>query len=97
MSKYYSFSKFQVWIFDLKMLVLTFSNKRFQELIESLHNGELSKEEYPFMNEPSSTFQSSRINGASARSTNSSAHSVRTSKPASTWARPRHSDDGYSR
>ena len=62
-----------------------------EELIESLHNGELSKEEYPCMNEPSSTFQSSRTNRASIRSTNSSAHSVRTSKPSSTWARPRQS------
>ena len=35
-----------------------------EELIESLHNGELSKEEYPCMNEPSSTFQSSRTNRA---------------------------------
>lgn len=67
-----------------------------EELIESLHNGELSKEEYPCMNEPGSTFQSNGTNGASVRSTNSLAHSVRTSKPASTWARPRHSDDGYS-
>ena len=62
-----------------------------EELIESLHNGELSKEEYPCMNEPSSTFQSSRTNCASIRSTNSSAHSVRISKPSSIWARPRHS------
>uniref|UniRef100_A0A0D6QYN7 SNARE-interacting protein KEULE n=1 Tax=Araucaria cunninghamii TaxID=56994 RepID=A0A0D6QYN7_ARACU len=71
-----------------------------EELIESLGKGELSSEEYPCMNDPPSTpspSQSSRMNGASVRSTTSQqAHSVRTSKPASTWARRRQSDDGYS-
>ncbi|XP_057827206.1 SNARE-interacting protein KEULE isoform X1 [Cryptomeria japonica] len=72
-----------------------------EELIESLSKGELSKDEYPCMNEPStsshsSPFHSSRMDAASVRSANSQAYSVRTSRPASTWARPRNSDDGYS-
>ncbi|KAH9328210.1 hypothetical protein KI387_000318, partial [Taxus chinensis] len=72
------------------------------ELIESLNKGELSKDEYPCMNEPStsshsSPYHSSRMDASSLRSTNSQpVHSVRTARPASTWARPRNSDDGYS-
>lgn len=66
----------------------------FQELIDKLNKGELSKDEYPCMNDPSPTFhgtsQSTPMHQAPAP------HSMR-SRRTSTWARPRNSDDGYSR
>ncbi|XVF52706.1 hypothetical protein PTKIN_Ptkin05aG0040100 [Pterospermum kingtungense] len=64
-----------------------------EELVEKLSKGELSKDDYPCMNDPSptfhSTFQSAPIHEAPA------AHSMR-SRRTPTWARPRGSDDGYS-
>ncbi|RWW29721.1 hypothetical protein GW17_00005759 [Ensete ventricosum] len=69
-----------------------------QELIEKLSNGNLPKDEYPCMNDPCPTFHGTSQN-ASVRTTHAQpaqAHSVR-SRPTATWARPRNSDDGYSR
>lgn len=66
----------------------------FQELVEKLGKGELPKEDYPCLNDPSQTFHgtsnTAAVNPAPA------AHSMR-SKRTHTWARPRSSDDGYSR
>ncbi|XP_022759258.1 SNARE-interacting protein KEULE-like isoform X2 [Durio zibethinus] len=64
-----------------------------EELVEKLSNGELSKDDYPCMNDPSPTFhgtsQAASIHEAPV------AHSMR-SRRKPTWARPRDSDDGYS-
>ncbi|XP_050263795.1 SNARE-interacting protein KEULE [Quercus robur] len=64
-----------------------------EELIEKLHKGELSKDDYPCLNDPSQTFhgtsQTAAVNHAPAANP---AQSKRTHK----WARPRNSDDGYS-
>ncbi|KAK4837500.1 hypothetical protein QYF36_005980 [Acer negundo] len=64
-----------------------------EELVEKLSKKELSKNDYPCMNDPSPTFhgtnQSAAIHEAPA------AHSMRSRRTA-TWARPRNSDDGYS-
>ncbi|KAL3610028.1 hypothetical protein D5086_001048 [Populus alba] len=64
-----------------------------EELIDKLNKGELSKDEYPCMNDPSPTFhgtsQSTPMHQAPAP------HSMR-SRRTPTWARPRNSDDGYS-
>lgn len=70
-----------------------------QELLENLSKGELPKNEYQCMNEPGPT--SSAANGAtqatSARAGQSTnPHSMRSRRTA-TWARPRLSDDGFSR
>ncbi|KAL6536528.1 STXBP unc-18 S1 [Orobanche gracilis] len=62
-----------------------------EELIEKLSKGELSKKDYPCMNDPSPTFHGT--SHSAVRTTQISApHSRRTA----TWARPRNSDDGYS-
>ncbi|XWS61905.1 hypothetical protein CRYUN_Cryun07bG0164500 [Craigia yunnanensis] len=64
-----------------------------EELVEKLSKGELSKDDYPCMNDPSPTFhgtsQAASIHEAPV------AHSMR-SRRTSTWARPQGSDDGYS-
>ncbi|KAK9927445.1 hypothetical protein M0R45_024628 [Rubus argutus] len=64
-----------------------------EELVENLSKGELSKEDYPCLNDPSPTFHgtshSAPIHPAPV------AHSMR-SRRTPTWARPRNSDDGYS-
>ncbi|WRX18274.1 Sec1-like protein - like 7 [Theobroma cacao] len=64
-----------------------------EELVEKLSKGELSKDDYPCMNDPSPTFhgtsQAASIHEAPV------AHSMR-SRRTPTWARPRGSDDGYS-
>ncbi|XVF10755.1 hypothetical protein REPUB_Repub07fG0210200 [Reevesia pubescens] len=64
-----------------------------EELIEKLSKGELSKDDYPCMNDPSPTFhgtsQAASIHEAPV------AHSIR-SRRTPTWARPRGSDDGFS-
>ncbi|XP_050227503.1 SNARE-interacting protein KEULE [Mercurialis annua] len=64
-----------------------------EELIEKLSIGELSKDEYPCMNDPSASF-----NGTShpASVNQAPVAQSRRSRPAATWARPRSSDDGYS-
>ncbi|XP_020244221.1 SNARE-interacting protein KEULE-like isoform X1 [Asparagus officinalis] len=73
-----------------------------EELIEKLSKGELSKNEYPCMNEPSSpapaTSSSSPAQSAQAssiRSSSAPAHSMRSRRTAN-WAKPRNSDDGCS-
>ncbi|XP_040987049.1 SNARE-interacting protein KEULE-like [Juglans microcarpa x Juglans regia] len=64
-----------------------------EELIEKLSKGELPKDDYPCLNDPSQTFHgmshTAAVNQAPA------AHSLR-SRRTPTWARPRNSDDGYS-
>ncbi|XP_058104642.1 SNARE-interacting protein KEULE-like isoform X2 [Magnolia sinica] len=66
-----------------------------EELIEKLSKGELPKNEYPCLNDPSPTIHGNN-QGVSARTTQGPpAHSMRSRRPA-TWARPRNSDDGYS-
>ncbi|KAF5478418.1 hypothetical protein F2P56_004978 [Juglans regia] len=64
-----------------------------EELIEKLSKGELPKDDYPCLNDPSQTFHgtshTAAVNEAPA------AHSLR-SRRTPTWARPRNSDDGYS-
>ncbi|XP_065016069.1 SNARE-interacting protein KEULE-like isoform X1 [Musa acuminata AAA Group] len=68
-----------------------------EELLEKLSSGNLPKDEYPCMNDPSPTFHGTSQN-TSVRTTHAQptqAHSVR-SRPTATWARPRNSDDGYS-
>ncbi|XP_031280367.1 SNARE-interacting protein KEULE-like isoform X4 [Pistacia vera] len=63
-----------------------------EELIGKLSKRELPKDDYPCMNDPSTSFHGTThpaIYEAPA------AHSMR-SRPRPTWARPRNSDDGYS-
>ncbi|KAK8484479.1 hypothetical protein V6N13_073488 [Hibiscus sabdariffa] len=64
-----------------------------EELVEKLGKGELSKDDYPCMNDPSPSFHGT----SRAASTHEApvAHSMR-SRRTPTWARPRGSDDGYS-
>ncbi|XP_078440805.1 SNARE-interacting protein KEULE-like [Wolffia australiana] len=64
-----------------------------EELIEKLSKGELPKDEYPSMSDPSQSFHGTP-SSSSARSTNP-AQSTRSRRTA-TWARARNSDDGYS-
>ncbi|KAK7252658.1 hypothetical protein RIF29_36764 [Crotalaria pallida] len=64
-----------------------------EELIERLSKNELSKEDYPCLNDPSPSFPSSPFTGYVNQ--NPPAHSMR-SRRTPTWARPRGSDDGYS-
>ncbi|XP_020591408.1 SNARE-interacting protein KEULE-like [Phalaenopsis equestris] len=64
------------------------------ELIEKLSKGDLPKNEYQCMNDPSPSFHGTS-NGRSVRANDSHlAHSMRSRRTA-TWARPRSSDDGY--
>ncbi|GFQ05035.1 snare-interacting protein keule [Phtheirospermum japonicum] len=65
-----------------------------EELIEKLSKGELPKKDYPCMNDPSPTFHGTS-HAASLSAQVSAPHSMRSRRTA-TWARPRHSDDGYS-
>ncbi|KAK9154028.1 hypothetical protein Sjap_001508 [Stephania japonica] len=67
-----------------------------EDLIEKLSKGELSKDEYSCMNDPSPTVHGT-TQSTSVRTTQASgaAHSMRSRRTA-TWARPRSSDDGYS-
>lgn len=64
-----------------------------QELIEKLSKGELPKNEYPCMNP---TFHGTPQAASFRTSQSPASHSERL-KQRSTWARPRSSDDGYSR
>ena len=71
-------------------------------MIEDLANGELSKEEYPYMKEPSAAVLQSMASGSVSlrlpTSNTKPAQSMRTSKPTSTWAsKLRPSEDGCSR
>ncbi|XP_012475979.1 SNARE-interacting protein KEULE isoform X1 [Gossypium raimondii] len=65
-----------------------------EELVEKLSLGELSKDDYPCMNDPSPSFHGSSPAAASIHEA-PVAHSMR-SRRTPTWARPRGSDDGYS-
>ncbi|MED6106852.1 hypothetical protein PIB30_008551 [Stylosanthes scabra] len=64
-----------------------------EELIEKLMKNDLSKEDYPCLNDPSPTFHGSPFAGTA--NTIPPPHSMR-SRRTPTWARPRGSDDGYS-
>ncbi|XP_058086244.1 SNARE-interacting protein KEULE-like isoform X5 [Magnolia sinica] len=68
-----------------------------EELITKLSKGELPKNEYPCMNDPSPTSNgTAQGQGVSARTGQvPPAHSMRSRRTA-TWARPRNSDDGSS-
>ncbi|XP_040872985.1 SNARE-interacting protein KEULE isoform X3 [Glycine max] len=62
-----------------------------QELLEKLMKNELSKEDYPCLNDPSPSYQGSPFSGP----VNQNPHSMR-SRRTPTWARPQGSEDGYS-
>ncbi|KAJ9147784.1 hypothetical protein P3X46_029905 [Hevea brasiliensis] len=64
-----------------------------EELVEKLSKGELSKDEYPCMNDPSATFHGT--SHAASMNQPPAPHSMR-SRRTPTWARPRNSNDGYS-
>ncbi|XVE57753.1 hypothetical protein DITRI_Ditri04bG0115000 [Diplodiscus trichospermus] len=64
-----------------------------EDLVKKLSKGELSKDDYPCMNDPSPTFHSTSL--AASIHEAPVAHSMR-SRRTPTWARPRASDDGYS-
>ncbi|KAK1408321.1 hypothetical protein QVD17_39988 [Tagetes erecta] len=64
-----------------------------EELIEKLSKNELPVNEYPCMNDPSPTFPGA-THSASARLRDTPAGRSVRSRP-STWAKPRHTDDGY--
>ncbi|XP_002511719.2 protein transport Sec1a isoform X1 [Ricinus communis] len=74
-----------------------------EELIENVNKGELPKNEYSCMNEPSSAVEPEETKKGSGRTSNAPvaperkapAHSMRSRRTA-TWARPHLSDDGYS-
>ncbi|PSS11490.1 SNARE-interacting protein like [Actinidia chinensis var. chinensis] len=65
-----------------------------EELLEKLGKGELPKNDYPCMNDPSPTFHGSSRTASAQISQAPAAHSMRQRR--ATWARPRGSDDGYS-
>ncbi|XP_044954054.1 probable protein transport Sec1a isoform X1 [Hordeum vulgare subsp. vulgare] len=65
------------------------------ELIEQLSKGELPKDEYNCMNDPSPSFHVVPTTTSTSART-SPAHSMRSRKTGGSWARPRGSDDGYS-
>ncbi|KAG5565649.1 hypothetical protein RHGRI_001534 [Rhododendron griersonianum] len=70
-----------------------------EELIEKLSKAELPKDEYQCMNEPSPMAnegkRGSQSVSAMANQPSAAPHSMRSRRTA-TWAKPRHSDDGYS-
>jgi len=67
----------------------------FQELIEKVSKNELSKQDYPCLNDPSPSFHGTPLAGPVNH--HPPAHSMR-SRRTPTWAKPRGSDDdGYSR
>ncbi|KAH9620877.1 hypothetical protein KSS87_022610, partial [Heliosperma pusillum] len=67
------------------------------DLIESVNKGELSKDDYQFINEPSSNNKDRNQNQSTSASTTTTTttgpRSVRSRRTA-TWARTNHSDDG---
>ncbi|XP_044412840.1 probable protein transport Sec1a isoform X7 [Triticum aestivum] len=69
--------------------------KMMQELIEQLSKGELPKDEYNCMNDPSPSFHVVPTTTSTSVHT-SPAHSMRSRRTGGSWARPRGSDDGYS-
>ncbi|KAK4365256.1 hypothetical protein RND71_016614 [Anisodus tanguticus] len=66
-----------------------------EELVEKLSKGELPKNDYPCMNDPSPTFHGTSQSASIQANQVSTPHSMRSRRTA-TWARPRNSDDGYS-
>lgn len=66
-----------------------------EELIEQLSKGELPKDEYNCMNDPSPSFHVLPTTTSTSART-SPAHSMRSRRTGGSWARPRGSDDGYS-
>ncbi|PSS26359.1 Protein transport Sec1a like [Actinidia chinensis var. chinensis] len=69
-----------------------------EELIEKLSKADLPKDEYQCMNNPSPTAPEGSVRSQSAAARPSQPtgpHSMRSRRTA-TWAKPRHSDDGYS-
>uniref|UniRef100_A0ACD5Z448 Uncharacterized protein n=3 Tax=Avena sativa TaxID=4498 RepID=A0ACD5Z448_AVESA len=66
-----------------------------EELIEKLSRGELPKDEYNCMNDPSPSFHGLPTTTITSART-SPAHSMRSRRTGGSWARPRGSDDGYS-
>lgn len=66
-----------------------------EELVEKLSKGELPKNDYPCMNDPSPTFHGTSQSASVQANQVPTAHSMRSRRTA-TWARPRNSDDGYS-
>ncbi|PKI70698.1 SNARE-interacting protein KEULE-like [Punica granatum] len=64
-----------------------------EELIEKLCKGELPKNDFSCMNDPSATFHGSPQ--VTSNTPAAVAHSMR-QRRTPTWARPRNSDDGYS-
>lgn len=67
-----------------------------QELIEKLNTGELPKNDFPCMNDPSPTFHGTSQGATTRVGQPPAPHSMRSRRTA-TWAKPRASDDGYSR
>lgn len=81
----------------LLTLLTVFHFWNLQELIEKLSKGELPKEDFPCMNDPSPSFHgSTSLSSAATSSQGQAAQSMR-SRRTPTWAKPRGSDDGYSR
>ncbi|KAG8382373.1 hypothetical protein BUALT_Bualt05G0070700 [Buddleja alternifolia] len=66
-----------------------------EELVEKLSKGELPKNDYPCMNDPSPSFHGTTQSSSVRTGQIPAPHSMRSRRPA-TWARPRNSDDGYS-
>ncbi|XP_010546254.1 PREDICTED: SNARE-interacting protein KEULE [Tarenaya hassleriana] len=66
-----------------------------EELVEKLGKGELPKEDYPCMNDPSPSFHGTTSHSSSVSTPGQVAQSMR-SRRTPTWAKPRSSDDGYS-
>ncbi|GLT78337.1 hypothetical protein SLA2020_498760 [Shorea laevis] len=66
-----------------------------EDLVEKLSKGQLSKDDYPCMNEPNPTFHGGLSKGSSIHDEPAVAHSMRSRRTPS-WARARNSDDGYS-
>ncbi|XP_057766763.1 SNARE-interacting protein KEULE-like isoform X3 [Salvia miltiorrhiza] len=66
-----------------------------EELVEKLSKGELPRNDYPCMNEPSPTIHGPS-QAAAVRSGNIPTPHSKRSRRTATWARPRSSDDGYS-
>ncbi|KAH6817142.1 Sec1/munc18-like proteins superfamily [Perilla frutescens var. frutescens] len=67
-----------------------------EELVEKLSKGELPRNDYPCMNEPSPTIHGTSQAAAAVRSGNIPTPHSKRSRRTATWARPRGSDDGYS-
>ncbi|KAI3974632.1 hypothetical protein MKX01_029622 [Papaver californicum] len=70
-------------------------NPMIEELIEKLNKGELPKNEYACMNDPSQSVHGTQESTSVRSSPVSAAHSMRTRRAAS-WARPRTYCNGYS-